>query len=416
MSASTRRLPDALTRHISPKIAFPWVLLGILSPLWLNYARSLIHALIIALIGISPWHGSVSPADLGNDFLVFWPVGHLATTTDAACIYDPPWFSEWQSSHLMPHTPRYLQFFYPPPTLLLTLVTAPFGFMGGFLIWTLSLTGTGIALLRRARVPWIIIAAGLLSVANLFDMLAGQLGFLTGAMFITGLASVETAPATSGFIFGALVLKPQAGLLAPIALLARREYRSIVTGTIMIACLCAAITLISGWSIWGAFLLEGMKTSHQILAAPFPTTYEQKGASVFWMVRSLGGSVGVAGVIQTISAAGAIAICFHAWRRPVTDRTALIALTVMLTLLVTPYGYTTDLCGVSIMVVWLAWEQRRLEFADVLIWMWPALCPIIAISLHMELTPLILLLGAIRAYHRLDGIGTTAPACYPASV
>jgi len=387
-----------------------------MSPLWLIYARSLIHALIIALIGISPWHGSVSPADLGNDFLVFWPVGHLVTTTDAARVYDPPWFSAWQSSHLMTDVRKHLQFFYPPPALLLTLIATPFSFMAGFLVWTAILTCTAIALLWRANVPWIVIFLGLLSTAGLYNMFVGQLGFLTGAMFISGLSFAETTPSTSGLILGALVLKPQAGLLAPVTLLARHQKQAIVTGVTTILLLCVVTTNICGWSIWPAFLFEGLKTSHQILVTPFPTVWECSGASVFWMIRSLGGSVGVAGVIQTISAAGAIAICFHAWRRPVTDRTALIALTVMLTLLVTPYGYTTDLCGVSIMVAWLAWERRKLQTADVLIWMWPALCPIIAISLHMELTPLILLVGAIRAYHRLDGIGTTAPACYPASV
>ncbi|MGC9272247.1 MAG: hypothetical protein ACP5E6_19085, partial [Acidiphilium sp.] len=130
MSGRARRhLPDALTRDVSPKRAAPWVLLGALSPFWLNYARSLTHVLIVAFIGISPWHHAVSSADIGNDFLVFWPVGHLATTANAARIYDPAWFASWQSSHLMTHIPAYLQFFYPPPTILLTLIAAPFGFM-----------------------------------------------------------------------------------------------------------------------------------------------------------------------------------------------------------------------------------------------------------------------------------------------
>ncbi|MGC9271571.1 glycosyltransferase family 87 protein, partial [Acidiphilium sp.] len=291
-----------------------------------------------------------------------------------------------------------------------------FGFMGGFLIWTLALTGSAIALLRRAHVPWIIIVTGLLSTAGLYNMLVGQLGLLTGAMFIAGLALIETEPSLSGAILGAIILKPQAGLLAPVTLLARRRYRPIVTGAIMIALLCIATTLIWGWSIWPAFLHYGMKASHRILVAPFPTLYEQKGASVFWMLRSLGGSVTAAWVTQTISALAAIVLCFQAWRRPTSDRTALIALTVTLTLLVTPYGYTTDMAGFSIMVAWLAWERQRLEIADVLMWMWPALCPVIAITLHLELTPLILILAAARAWKRLDGIGTTAPACYPAMV
>jgi len=411
-----RRLPNVLTQELSLKTAAPWVLLGALSPFWLNYARSLVQILVVAIIGLSPWHRMVSPADLSNDFLVFWPVGHLAMTANAVRIYDPVWFSAWQSSHLISHVPKYLQFFYPPPTLLLTLITGPFGFMGGYLIWTIALTGSGIILLRRAQIPWIIIIVGVLSTAGLYNMLAAQLGFLTGAMFIAALALLDTASSTSGAIFGTLILKPQAGLLAPIVLLARHRYRPIMTGALALAGLCAATTLICGWAVWPAFLHDGLKTSHKILVAPFPTLYEQKGASVFWMVRSFGGTVASAWIMQAISALAAIILCFRAWRRPATDRTALIALTVTLTLLVTPYGYTTDMAGFSIMVAWLAWERQRLDIADVLMWLWPALCPLVAIEFHMELSPLVLALSAARAWKRLDGIGTTAAACYPATV
>lgn len=411
-----RRLPNTLTQDLSLKTAAPWVLLGALSPFWLNYARSLVQILVVAIIGVSPWHRMVSPADVGNDMLIFWPAGHIADTIDVAHIYNPSFFSGWQALHVMRHVPSDLQFIYPPPTLLLTLLTRPFGFMGGYLIWTVVLTGSGIILLRRSHVPWIIVIVGLLSVANMFNTLVGQLGFLTGAIFIAGLALIETAPSTSGLIFGTLILKPQAGLLAPIALLARGRYRPVAVGGLVIVLLCAATTLICGGSIWPAFLHDGLRTSHEILVAPFPTLYEQKGISVFWMVRSFGGTVTAAWIVQALSALAAIILCFQAWRRPVADRTALIALTVTLTLLVTPYGYTTDMAGFSIMVAWLAWERRRLDIADVLMWLWPALCPLVAIELHMELSPIVLVLSAARAWRRLDGIGTIAPACYPVAV
>lgn len=402
-------------RDIPARIAIPWVLLGMLSPLWFNYLRTLCMILSTAMSGV--FTGHESPSALGNDFLAFWPAGHILVTPQAARIYHQAWFSRWQLVHLGFHVPAYLQYFYPPPSLLLPLLIAPFPFMPGFLIWTVLLTAPAIILLRRAGLPWPVIAAGLASIACMYNMLAGQLGFLTGAMFIAGLFAIDTAPNPAGALLGALVIKPQAGLLGPIALLARGRYRAIGVGACVVAAFCLAVTAICGWAIWVAYFSEGLATSHRILVAPFPTFYEKRGASVFWMLRSFGASVVSAGIAQAASALGAALWCWHAWRRPESDRTALVALTVSLTLLVTPYGYTTDMCGFSLMVAWLAWERGRLEVADVLLWMWPALCPVVSTTLHVELTPVVLLLGAIRAWKRLGGrIGTETPACYPATV
>lgn len=184
-----------------------------------------------------------------------------------------------------------------------------------------------------------------------------------------------------------------------------RAYNALAAGAIIVAGLCVIVTIICGWGIWPGYLQHGMATAHKMLVASFPTIYEQKGASVFWMFRSFGASISLAGMAQAISATGAIIWCWIAWRRQETNRVALTALTVILTLLVTPYGLTADMCGFSIMVVWLAWERKKLRVSDVLMWLWPGLCPVISTALHVELTPFILLLGAIRAWQQLPKSG-----------
>jgi hypothetical protein len=348
-------------------------------------------------------HNPAAGTGLASDFREFWSVSHLATDRNAASIYKPSWFSRWQTKHIgMNSLQEYLQYIYPPPNIIVTLFVYPFNFFEGFIIWTVSLTATGVFLLRKCRVPWIVIVCSSIGPAFMFDTIIGQIGFITGAIFISGILSIEKSPRTAGSLLGALIIKPQAGLLGPIALLARCRYNALAAGTIVVAGLSVIVTIICGWGIWHGYLQHGMATAHKMLVAPFPTIYEQKGASVFWMFRSFGASISLAGMAQAISAIGAIIWCWIAWRRQETNRVALTALTVTLTLLVTPYGLTADMCGFSIMVVWLAWKRKKLTVPDVLMWLWPGVCPIVSATLHVELTPFILLLGAIRAWQQLS--------------
>ena len=401
------RILDLVRRDISIRTAMPWFLMLALSLIYLVYIFYFGEVIIGALTS----HGPRISTGLGSDFREFWSVAHLAMGRHATRIYDPAWFAAWQSAHIAPASglQTYLQYLYPPPDILVVLITAPFNFMGGFLVWTVLLSIVGVTLLKRSGVPWLVIGVASIGPAFTFNLLIGQLGFVTGALFISGVLAIDKRPGIAGVSLGALVIKPQAGLLGPVALLARRRYDALALGAIMVACLCLAVMIISGWEIWPAYWQHGMATAHQMLVAPFPTIYEQKGTSVFWMFRSFGASITWAGVAQSISATGATLWCWTAWRRPKADRVALTALTVTLTLLVTPYGLTTDMCGFSIMVVWLAWERRQLEVADVLMWMWPALCPLVSIILHAELTPFILLLAAIRAQQKLPCSAARSP-------
>ncbi|MBW4036850.1 MAG: DUF2029 domain-containing protein [Proteobacteria bacterium] len=400
-------------RDVPLGVALPWLTLPVAIPLWLVYIQILSKNIFISVDGTILPDTAIKYSPLNNDMMLFWPVAHLVTSGHAGDVYNTSLFSTYLRLHFGGIVPSYYQCPYLPPGLLAPLILAPFGILPGFLVWTLVLTGGSIWLLRLIKAPWPVVGFGLTSVASIYNMLAGQLGLITGTLFLVGLFSIASNPNRAGTCFGCLIIKPQAGLLAPIALLARRQYRTIIVSGLVVLALCVLTTLICGAAIWPAYLDEGTASARKILIAPFPNQYEDNGASVFWMMRSFGAGVTTSGIVQTATAVGATVWCWVAWRRDTKDHLALITLTAALTILATPYGYTVDLCGFTLMTGWLAWERRQLELADVLIWVWPAICPLVATGLHMELTPLILLLGAIRAWRRLDGIGTTAPACYP---
>lgn len=370
----------------------------------------LVNAMAMAVSHVFRPQEPLLTAALHNDFVVFWPAGHLAIGRDAARIYDPVWFAAWQSGHIGRGIAANLLYFYPPPNLLICMILAPFNFMDGYLIWSVVLTAIGVIALRRSQVPWPVIGFGLANAAFLLNLLVGQFGFMTGALFIASILAIDRKPRAAGALLGALVIKPQAGLIGPIALLARRRYDGLAIGGIVVGFLCVAVTIICGWAIWPAFVEHGMATARSMLIAPYPNASENFGVSAFWMIRSLRGSVAFAEAGQAICTVGAVVWCWIAWRRVRPDRIALAALTVSLTLLATPYGYTDDMCGFSIMVAWLAWERRQLELADVVMLMWPALCFFVSVGLRLDLTPLVVLLGAMRAWRQLRQSAVFGPA------
>ncbi|HUM08127.1 MAG TPA: hypothetical protein VLT37_04535 [Acidocella sp.] len=71
---------------------------------------------------------------------------------------------------------------------------------------------------------------------------------------------------------------------------------------------------------------------------------------------------------------------------PVLDKTALTAL---LSLLATPYGYSDDMVASLIMLAALA-ERRQWRFGlrEVLLWLWPGLCPTVLVASGVLSTPL----------------------------
>jgi hypothetical protein len=327
------------------------------------------------------------------DFRTFWAAGTLVRRNQAARDYAPfaPAINQRETGV------RTERWYYPPPTLLIMPLTTLSGFRAGFAVWTFSLMLLGVLILRWSGVSWAPIGLGLLSPASLWSFNLGQLGFCTGAAFFAALLMIDRQPRRAGMLIGALIIKPQAALISPFLLLATRQYRSFWAASIMVISLAALTTGAFGWSIWQNFLSVGLESQRHILLAPFPARGQIWGASIFWMLRSLHLPILVSAIGQGIGAIGALVWALRVWHDERLDHLAKVACMMCLTLLLTPYGYTDDLCGYSIALVALAWRRRQLDIADVALVMWPALCPYVSILLHAEITPIFILWAALRA-------------------
>jgi len=120
------------------------------------------------------------------DFSVFWPAGVLARAGDVARVYAPGAFEAVRQGFFGADVGP-MAWYYPPPALLAVTPFSYLPFEPAFYAWSAVLTGLAAWVLRRAGLPWAVVAAGLLSPAGLWNFEQGQWGAVTGAAFLGGL-------------------------------------------------------------------------------------------------------------------------------------------------------------------------------------------------------------------------------------
>ncbi len=335
------------------------------------------------------------------DFSVFWPAGRLAREHAYHLLYTPGLFSRAADAMLRPGS-HIQTFFYPPPTLLAVALVSHLPFEWGFFVWTATLLLLAAAVLRLARVPWGVILAGLFSPAGLWCLELGQFGIIGGALLVAGVVLSRRAPWRAGGLLAVLGLKPQLGLLVPALFWGQRNWRALCAFAAICAGLCLLTLLLFGWGVWAAYFTAGRGQSISVADVAFnPGTYQGWGVSVFWMARSLHAGLALAYAAQVLSALAAAALVWWIWRREGVEPLDAMALTVFLSLLATPYGYSDDMVAYSIALAWLVWRRGwRIGLLDVFFWFWPMLCIDVAAKTGILFTPLVVGLAAARTWHR----------------
>ena len=205
----------------------------------LGLAAAIVTWFIYLSVPVAAW--------LGGDFRVFWAAARLPESAayDQAAL----------TAALMPLGETGIRAFVSPPTLLLAI--EPFARMPLWLAYILW-TALGLALFVAAGER----SSGRLSLLVLpvapafhWAVIAGQVTLIVGGLLYGGLALLARRPVAAGMLFAcAALLKPQAALLVPLALIAGRHWRA------LFAALAAGVAggivsmLLQGPAIWFSWL------------------------------------------------------------------------------------------------------------------------------------------------------------------
>ncbi|MBN9549331.1 MAG: DUF2029 domain-containing protein [Alphaproteobacteria bacterium] len=262
---------------------------------------------------------------------------------------------------------------YPPNILLLGVPLATLPILPAYLIWTV---GTVLCLwlaIRPLKLGAAVELAIVLSPAVVWNSVFGQNGALTTALLVGGLALAPKRPLLAGILFGLLTIKPHLGILVPFCLLASGNWRAIFAAIGTAVVIAVATGLFFGFDVWRLFLTETRPLMTAIMEAPYPQPYQYNATTVFFTTRAVGIGLVPAYGVQAVATVASVAMAVWLWwpGRLVSHQER-VALTAVLAILATPYGYTYDTIGVAVAVAMLAMMvSRPPRLILAICWLWP---------------------------------------------
>lgn len=303
-------------------------------------------------VGLTAGDGSLA---FGDDTINFWAAAQLAAAGRIAEVYDFAKFHDFQTAAL--GGPIHLYHYSYPPTAI--LVSLPLAFLPYLAAWAVWLTGGWMIFATALRAAWPTgsrrnsdaALSALAAPAVLANAMTGQNGTWMAALLGGGLVLIERRPRLAGVLFGLLlVVKPQLGLLVPVALVAGRRWVVLAAAIVSAAVMAFATLLLFGLGPWEAYAARTSVLRQWILEDG--TGVWTLMTSVFVMVRHLPAPLSVSYAVQGIAATVAAVVVVRSWQAN-GSQAGKNAVLVIGTLLATPYLQVYDLVVASFVPLWL---------------------------------------------------------------
>ncbi len=318
--------------------------------------------------------------DLHEDFFGIWSFARFGLLHPGTGIYDFTRLQAFQHAT----APGFTGFYpcpYPPSFLAMIAWLGHLPIGPAKSVWTVAgltlLAGAGWAMFRPPLRAFALLAL-ILAPASLLNATIGETAFFGTALLVAGFAWLPSRPMLAGLAFGLLTLKPQLGVLVPIALLARADWRAILTSMLTALGLAAASLLLFPLGLWRAWL-RALPRYQQVMTTN-SAHLSHFMATINAAALDLHAPPNLALAAQII---GGIAIALITWlcfRR--ADYRLAVAALLAGTALAAPHDYVYDTVFLTpamlLAVDWMATRRMRLS------------TPLLALFLAVYVFPLII--------------------------
>ncbi|WP_150524663.1 glycosyltransferase family 87 protein [Roseibium sediminis] len=290
-----------------------------------------------------------------TDFLSFWAAAAEAVAGRPELPFDTAEFQRLQNQ--LTGTDSFFSFFYPPTFLLGIL---PFG-LADFSVSFLLFNGLGLVCLWamiRAVTGSGFIALMLCAFPPVMNcVFHGQNAMFLAALLGFALLCLRQGHAViAGILIGLMTVKPQLGVLIPIALLADRRWITILSAGVTTLALAGLSYLVFGQETWLAFI-EQIPMAGQTLQEGWVPW--EKMISFYAGLRTMGVAHAPAQILQGLVAIGAGILVFWAWRSSASYADKVMVL-VPFSLLATPFALSYDLTLLVVPIAfWLAETEKQ---------------------------------------------------------
>ncbi|HWA49555.1 MAG TPA: glycosyltransferase family 87 protein [Dongiaceae bacterium] len=283
---------------------------------------------------------------LGRDYVNVWTAARIALEGGVADLADPIRFHALQEQ-LLGRPFELHNWSYPPHLIPLILGLGLLSYAWGFVAWsggTFAIYATA-ALAGQPR-KWPLVTLLLLAPSTFFNLIAGQNGFLTGALLIGGLRLMDRRPGLAGILFGLLTVKPQLGLLLPVALVAAGAWRAILSAAITAAVMAGISMALFGIEPWIAYVQQAAPFQRAILEHA-EGSFVLMMPTPFMAARLLGWGITAGYWLSGVAGLAAATIVFWSFRRTSLPNSLRGAIFLTATLLATPYAFNYDMPALS---------------------------------------------------------------------
>lgn len=330
---------------------------------------------------------------IGTDFIEFYSASILTRQGNPAEAYNFEKIQDVQKTIVGKEVPPYA-FNYPPPFLLFILPLSYLPYFAALVIW-IGISFICYLLIVRKIAPHTATIWLFMAFPGVFvNICNGQSIFIIASLLGGGLLLTDNHPYTAGILFGLLSNKFHLALLVPIALMAGRKWKALLSMLMTIGFLVLLSAFTLGIDTWMAFFRNIHFLSHLL---EYDRTYLFKIPTFFSAALLLGASISTAKILQTAMTL-IIIICivwiwYHDTPHPI--RSALLVLGVILA---TPYAFDYDLALLALPLAWIGWHiykqnpSLKAQVLLLLVWLSPIITPLIARLTKLQICPAILIL------------------------
>lgn len=291
------------------------------------------------------------------DYLSFWLAGQQALLGTPELAYIPNEFAAIQKE--LSGTDTVFGFFYPPTFQLLQSTFAFLPYKAAFAAFVVLTSGLLLVACRMITSSWLYAACLIVVPACANNAFHGQNAALTAALYALFLIGVERNRLVwAGVALGILTIKPQLGILIPIALIASLNWKTFLSASVTTLVFAALSAAVLGVGVWQVFWEQ----------APVASAMMELGGvewgkmiSVYGSARLMGAGHIVAMTIQAVFALTAAVCVWIAWKRS-QDMTVRASVLVGSALLVTPFALSYDLTLLIVPCAFLIRDGLKVGF------------------------------------------------------
>ncbi len=185
-----------------------------------------------------------------EDLRVFWRAGQLAIEGEGAAIYDQQILTA-----SFPENGKGLLWLNPPHALFFVMPLGLMSYGAAKALW-LAAMAVGFLLIAKIAAPQSpgLMAASFVGPASFASFLVLQAGPFMALLLMGGMLLARRRPILAGFLFALLTVKPQYGLMAPLFLAARGDWRAFAAAAIFACVMALASAFAFGVESWRAFV------------------------------------------------------------------------------------------------------------------------------------------------------------------